>query len=423
VRILSRGRRSKHEYKARHTHSAATSALAPFVPARPTGITVELNFPSPIVRRNIFLLLGSVVVALALGELAVRVAAAVMHREPIVISDPRAGWAGRPDLKNTKVIYRGGAFTLSTDAAGDRISYPIGQSPPVGVPDLLVVGDSFAEGISVNDDQTFPWMLARRTPYRVVNLGVVGYGTCQELVKLEEYLENHPQTTIQHIVVLVFDNDFIDVQRDLEPFLGRHTPRFQVVNQALVRPRYRLPVVDRLMDMSRLFWLVRSKVALLTAHDSPAPEQGVELVLACLGEMRRLAETRGARLHIFAHHHLRNSPMFPDSIWQRFLDLSGAIDMTSRLRASNGPDPIGTDGAHWSPAGNELVTEIVAKSLTAYGRMLPERKVTVGPVSSEASSRRGRPRAIAMLLTKTRRTARFAPLRELASFIAGRQCV
>jgi len=316
-------------------------------------------------RQNIFLLLGSVAVTLALGEVAVRVAAAVMHREPIVMSDPNAGWANKPNLKNRKVIYGGGTFTLSTDANGHRICYPIGQSPPVGFPNLLVVGDSFAEGISVNDDQTFPWMLARRTPYHVVNLGVVGYGTCQELVKLEEFFENHQQTKIQHIVILVCDNDFTDVQRSLEPYLGRHTPCFHIVNQTLVRPRYQLPVTDRLMDMSRLFWLVRSKLALLTVHDSPPPERGVDLVLACLGEMRRLSETRGAQLHIFAHHHLWSKPIFPDSIWKRFLDQSGAIDMTDRLRASNEPDPVGTDGGHWSPAGNELVTEIIVKSLSA----------------------------------------------------------
>lgn len=304
--------------------------------------------------------------ALVLGEVAVRVTAAAMHREPIVVSDPHAGWAGKPNLNDRKVIYGGGAFTLNTDALGYRISYPIGQSLPVGAPDLLVVGDSFAEGISVNDDQTFPWMLARRTPYHVVNLGVVGYGTCQELVKLEEYFESYPQAAIRHIVVLVFDNDFTDVQRDLEQYLGRHRPSFHIVDQTLVRPPYEVPIADRLMDMSRLFWLVRSKLALLTANDSPPPERGVELVLACLGEMRRLAETRAVRLHVFAHHYLRLAgPIFPDSVWQRFLDRSGAVDMTERLRASKGPDPVGTDGAHWSPAGNELVTDIVVKALAA----------------------------------------------------------
>src|SRR5215510_9483384 len=152
-------------------------------------------------RQKIFLLLGSLAVTLALLEVMVWVASAVMHREPIVMSDPHAGWANRPNLQNRKVIYGGGVFTLSTDANGHRMCYPIGQSPPVGLPGLLVVGDSFAEGISVNDDQTFPWMLARRTPYHVVNLGVVGYGTCQELVKLEEYFESRPEATIRHIVV------------------------------------------------------------------------------------------------------------------------------------------------------------------------------------------------------------------------------
>lgn len=315
--------------------------------------------------QKIFLLLGSIAVILVLAEVLVRVAGAVMHRNPIVMSDPRAGWAGKPNLKNRKVIYGGGEFTLSTDANGQRICYPIGQSPPVGVPALLVVGDSFAQGISVNDDQTFPWMLARRTPYHVVNLGVAGYGTCEELVKLEEFFENWPQTTIQHVVVLVYDNDFTDVQRGLDPSLGRHRPRCDIVDQTLFRPRFQLPIADRLMDMSYLFWLVRSKLALLTLHNSPPPERGVDLVLVCLGELRRLVDSRGAQLHIFAHHRLRGSPIFSDSVWKRFLDQSGAIDITDRLRNSNGPDPVGTDGAHWSPAGNALVTEIIVKSLTS----------------------------------------------------------
>ncbi len=81
-------------------------------------------------------------------------------------------------------------------------------------------------------------------------------------------------------------------------------------------------------------------------------------MLACLQAMRRLADSRGTQIHIFAYHRLREPPL-NESTWRGFLEQSGAIDITDRVRAAQEFNPIGSDGVHWSAAGHALVTDIL----------------------------------------------------------------
>ena len=81
-----------------------------------------------------------------------------------------------------------------------------------------------------NDTETFAYRLARQLPdRRVVNLGVPGYGTDQELVQLEAYFDSRKTGAISDIVVLVFENAFTDTLRGLDPYLGCTKPVFHVV--------------------------------------------------------------------------------------------------------------------------------------------------------------------------------------------------
>ncbi len=51
---------------------------------------------------------------------------------------------------------------------------------------ILVLGDSFTFGVGVNDNQTYPAVLERALKKEVINAGVMGYGTDQELLYLKE---------------------------------------------------------------------------------------------------------------------------------------------------------------------------------------------------------------------------------------------
>lgn len=54
---------------------------------------------------------------------------------------------------------------------------------------IWVFGCSFTHGWSLNDEETYPWVLQQRLPdYQVVNFGVSGYGTLHSLMQFREAL-------------------------------------------------------------------------------------------------------------------------------------------------------------------------------------------------------------------------------------------
>jgi hypothetical protein len=255
---------------------------------------------------------------------------------------------------------------MSTDALGHRLTRAIDEPPSENRPTVIVVGDSFAQSAGVDDRDAFPWIIAHDLPVNVVNLGVLGYGTDQELVSLEAYLEAHPAVNVRDVVVFVSHNDFFDVQIDYH-YLARHKPRFQLVDGRLVRDPYRLGLSDRVMDVSYLFWLVNSKYAEYIHKGPTDPSAGTELVIACLANMRDVATRRGARFHVFVHHmkHPNEISPMPDSWWADFSRRAEAIDITERLPPPDGADPFCYDRHHWSKAVHERAAALVKERLEA----------------------------------------------------------
>lgn len=74
-------------------------------------------------------------------------------------------------------------------------------------PEIWVFGCSFTYGWSLNDEQTYPWLLQERLPeYEIINFGVNGYGTTHSLIQLRQALES---TRPPKVVVLAYA-DFHD---------------------------------------------------------------------------------------------------------------------------------------------------------------------------------------------------------------------
>jgi hypothetical protein len=303
--------------------------------------------------------------ALGLGEIAVRVSAAATHRVPLVVSDVHAGWALEPRLKDQIRAGDGGQYVISTDEEGHRITRRSDERSRAASASVILVGDSFVQGQSVDDQETFAWILAHEASLNVINLGVLGYGIDQELAGLNAFLDAHPRLEVRDIVVLVFDNDFIDVQVDYHPALGRSKPRFKLTGGELDTAGYRRSLSDRLMDLSALYWLINSKRALFFKDREPDVAGGSEVILACTQAMKDTARRRGARLHLLAHRHLRGVKPFAESVWADFINRSDATDITPRLRAMKGANPLSYDGGHWSAAGHRLVASLLKERLEA----------------------------------------------------------
>jgi hypothetical protein len=268
-----------------------------------------------------------------------------------------------PNLRNQVRVELGGRFVISTNDDGYRLTTPVGQSQPETTPVVILLGDSFVQGVGVDDNETFAWLLARDTPWTIVNLGVLGYGTDQELLALTSYLKDHPNLEVRDIVVFVFDNDFVNVQTKREHWLGRSKPHFQVINGRLEPEPYNLGLSDHLTDVSYLYWFFNSKRGYIFAPPNIDYGGGVNVLTACLNEMRNIAAQRKARFHVLAHNDLSSSEPFRLPMWDEYMRLSGVTDITERVRVPGVPNPVGYDGLHWSAEGNRRVAAIVKERL------------------------------------------------------------
>ncbi|HET6278328.1 MAG TPA: GDSL-type esterase/lipase family protein [Candidatus Polarisedimenticolia bacterium] len=95
---------------------------------------------------------------------------------PINRHDPELGWVPIPGHASD------GVHVNSHGARGDE-EYPLAK--PAGEKRIVVVGDSFTFGEGVPDDEVYTALLQRQLDgVRVINLGVLGYGTDQQYLRL-----------------------------------------------------------------------------------------------------------------------------------------------------------------------------------------------------------------------------------------------
>ncbi len=72
-----------------------------------------------------------------------------------------------------------------------RATHPLVPSSAKNKSGIWIFGDSITYGWSVNDKDTYPWLLQEKlTDFEVTNFGVNGYGTLQNLIQLREGLKN-----------------------------------------------------------------------------------------------------------------------------------------------------------------------------------------------------------------------------------------
>ena len=70
-------------------------------------------------------------------------------------------------------------------------------------PDVIVIGDSFAMGFGVPQDETFPQVIEHQTGLKVLNTGIESYGTAREVMMLDRLdTEN-----LKYLVVQYCPND------------------------------------------------------------------------------------------------------------------------------------------------------------------------------------------------------------------------
>jgi hypothetical protein len=143
----------------------------------------------------------------------------------ILQPDPMLGYVPRPGYSGTD---RSGRALLSFDERGLRLHGPVTRAPVGTAPPVLVVGDSYAMGEEVGDDETFPAYLQEILGRHVLNGGVQGYGIDQIVLRAERLVPALRPDTL--VVSFIAD----DVRRaTLRILWGIDKPYFDIVGGRL----------------------------------------------------------------------------------------------------------------------------------------------------------------------------------------------
>jgi len=122
--------------------------------------------------------------------------------DKLYVKHPALGYANKPG-EFTVTEEDGYSFKLTILPDGCRITHPLGTYKEAGTKEeIWILGCSFTTGWSLNDSETFPWLLQERFPmYEVINFGVNGYGTVQSLIQFRQALQ---ERRVPKIVVYAY---------------------------------------------------------------------------------------------------------------------------------------------------------------------------------------------------------------------------
>lgn len=158
-----------------------------------------------------FLTLVSVLVLLELGARLAGYRPWAPVRADIVVEPGQTFFKPHPSLGYSHYpgqfkLTLGGSYVFTATRGENlyRITHPVMQTPSDNgnKEEIWIFGDSVTYGWSVNDDESYPWLLQKEFPkYEVMNFGVSGYGTLHSLIQLKEELQ---KKRAPRIVVLAY---------------------------------------------------------------------------------------------------------------------------------------------------------------------------------------------------------------------------
>lgn len=165
---------------------------------------------------NLALLVFSALIALVGAEMALRwlgyqpwqvkeVTIAVEPGGKFFTKHPTLGYTHLPGAFDV-TLPDGYVFQVTHQADTLRITHPPDPGLDESSKDAIwIFGCSFTHGWTLNDAETYPWLLQQQLPeYEVVNFGVSGYGTLQSLIQFQEALEKQPRPKLVIIAYASF---------------------------------------------------------------------------------------------------------------------------------------------------------------------------------------------------------------------------
>lgn len=335
-------------------------------------------------RRFAFRICG-LMVALAFasvaGEMALRLVAP-QKILPRYVTD--SGFGVKVHWPNLVTHHSTGEYRIEirTNSLGMRADKEYPFAKPPGTFRIVGVGDSFTIGYEVEVEDCYLSRVERSLrdagkPVEVLNLGVSGFGTAEELIMLRERgFKFEPDA----VVVGYFDNDIGDNTRSQLFALGddgalmrrnaSYLPAVKAQDFLFSLAPYRF-----LAENSHLMCFVREQASEIVQKrmrkksavaQSLSNDDEAKLTAALLDEVKRECDARGIRFYVLIIPSPDNSSNFPLA----FLKNVGPANIVDMQPIQAGPMKEQvlywqkSDG-HWNPAGHKLAAEELSRRIAA----------------------------------------------------------
>ena len=306
----------------------------------------------------------------------------ILESGDLPVPDPLLGWVSRPGYA---------ADGYRTLAHGIRRNF---DETAIRTGEILAVGDSFTEGMEVDDGQSWPAYLEKKIRRPVVNGGVMAYGTDQIVLRAEQLLP-----IVKPKILIVGFLEF-DVFRTGHTHFGSPKPYFTVENGTL---RYHPPALvtvrrEAAFAVRAGYWLRHwlgylASVDYLMRRAAPdfwlgserrqyvrAPNEPLAVTCLLLERLKQRTDRDGVRLMLFLQYYA-SAMMSDDEPTPNGQGVAACakrlgihvVDQFASLRAlvEKNPDAMRpyymTDGknfTHMSPKGNEHAADLLAKALS-----------------------------------------------------------
>jgi hypothetical protein len=309
-------------------------------------------------------LIGGLLLAELVAQLYVYT---IAKKGKLMQPDTRLGWKHLPNLDLKRLNSNGQIWHIQTNSDGYRTSLSWNAQAQTRI---LILGDSFAFGEGVNQEERFDSIMERNhSSWNIKNLGVMGYGTDQQLLAGQQYFPELRAGDV--LVLLTFSNDYIDILR--QRFAGRAKPWFEYTDGNLI---LHVPVIsfrEWLRDKSYLASKVSSFLEPeLYDYSAEDVKQGIALYKAIVQTTIPPLLERGVKI-IIAHHGegiLGKSVNLPEEFFEEiFPEISNhpnfqSVPLDTFLQAHSA-EPLFLNDGHWNPRGHKLVAEIVVELIKA----------------------------------------------------------
>ena len=154
-----------------------------------------------------------------IGEIALRIMG--ISYPSFYQADPHRGHALIPGISGWWKHEGKGWISVNKDGLRDK-NYP--KEKPDNTYRIAVIGDSFAEAIQVNENETFWSLMEEKLPQcerfkdqniEVINFGVGDYGTAQEYMTLKHHVSQYSPDLV--LLAVFTGNDIINNSKTLSP--------------------------------------------------------------------------------------------------------------------------------------------------------------------------------------------------------------